>query len=123
MQNETPVYQQVDKFDRIMGGLEGLPDVTKAKPSTVTTASATGSLPSFAVSMGDGSRKSVKKLALEAELKESFELWGQSILHKLNEIELILLAPKERPAFRAKIERQRQARLDAAQAKGRKGKR
>jgi hypothetical protein len=39
VQNENPVYQQVDKFDRIMGGLEGLPDVTKAKPSTVTTVS------------------------------------------------------------------------------------
>ena len=39
MQNDQPVYAQVDKFDRILGGLEGLPDVTKTAPSTITTVS------------------------------------------------------------------------------------
>jgi hypothetical protein len=31
-----PVYRTVDKFDRMMGALVGLPDVTKTLPSTIT---------------------------------------------------------------------------------------
>ena len=30
-----PEYKRVDKFDRMMGGLANLPDVTHCKPSTV----------------------------------------------------------------------------------------
>jgi len=30
-------YRQLDKFDRLHGALEGLPDVTKVKPSTIIT--------------------------------------------------------------------------------------
>jgi hypothetical protein len=33
---EQQTYRTLDKFDRMLGGLEGLPDVTKSKPSTVT---------------------------------------------------------------------------------------
>jgi hypothetical protein len=33
---EQPTYRTVDKFDRMMGALEGLPDVTHTKPSTIT---------------------------------------------------------------------------------------
>lgn len=32
-------YKTVDKFDRLMGALTNLPDVTHTKPSTVTTVS------------------------------------------------------------------------------------
>lgn len=32
---ETPQYKSIDKFDRMMGALHGLPDVTLTKPSTV----------------------------------------------------------------------------------------
>lgn len=39
MANDQVPYVQVDKFDRILGGLEGLPDVTKTAPSTITTVS------------------------------------------------------------------------------------
>jgi hypothetical protein len=34
-----PVYKQIDKFDRLMGALVNLPDVTRTKPSTVVTVS------------------------------------------------------------------------------------
>lgn len=34
-----PAYRTVDKFDRLMGALVGLPDVTKSKPSTIVTSS------------------------------------------------------------------------------------
>jgi hypothetical protein len=34
-----PVYRTLDKFDRLMGALAGLPDVTHTKPSTITTLS------------------------------------------------------------------------------------
>jgi len=33
--NETPQYRTVDKFDRILGALTGLPDVTHTKAATV----------------------------------------------------------------------------------------
>lgn len=33
--NEPQVYRTVDKFDRMMGALTGLPDVTHTKPSTI----------------------------------------------------------------------------------------
>jgi hypothetical protein len=34
MQEPQP-YRTIDKFDRMMGALEGIPDVTRTKPSTV----------------------------------------------------------------------------------------
>lgn len=34
-----PQYRQVDKFDRLMGALVNLPDVTHTKPSTVAVVS------------------------------------------------------------------------------------
>lgn len=34
-----PQYRTVDKFDRMIGGLEKLPDVTKSSPSTVRAVS------------------------------------------------------------------------------------
>lgn len=34
---EQANYRTVDKFDRLMGELVGLPDVTRTKPSTVVT--------------------------------------------------------------------------------------
>jgi hypothetical protein len=33
--NEPQQYRTVDKFDRMMGALDSLPDVTRTKPSTV----------------------------------------------------------------------------------------
>jgi hypothetical protein len=38
MENQK-VYKTVDKFDRVMGALVNLPDVTHSKPSTVTAVS------------------------------------------------------------------------------------
>jgi hypothetical protein len=38
--NEQPAYRTVDKFDRLLGALCDLPDVTHTKPSTVVTTSA-----------------------------------------------------------------------------------
>lgn len=35
--NEQQAYRTVDKFDRLMGALVNLPDVTTTKPSTVVT--------------------------------------------------------------------------------------
>lgn len=35
-QQQQKVYKTVDKFDRLMGALVNLPDVTKTKPSTVS---------------------------------------------------------------------------------------
>ena len=37
--SESPVYKTVDKFDRAIGSLQGIPDVTKSKPTTIVTAS------------------------------------------------------------------------------------
>jgi hypothetical protein len=34
-----PTYRQIDKFDRMMGALANLPDVTHTKPSTVAVVS------------------------------------------------------------------------------------
>lgn len=35
----TKEYKTVDKFDRLMGALSELPDVTTVKPTTITTVS------------------------------------------------------------------------------------
>lgn len=35
MKDEQKVYKTADKFDRMLGGLLNLPDVTSTKPSTV----------------------------------------------------------------------------------------
>jgi hypothetical protein len=35
--NGEQTYKSVDKFDRLMGGLKGTPDVTESGPSTITT--------------------------------------------------------------------------------------
>lgn len=37
--SEQPTYKTVDKFDRVMGALVNLPDVTSTKPSTVVAVS------------------------------------------------------------------------------------
>lgn len=37
--NDTNGYRQIDKFDRMLGALHKLPDVTSSKPSTVCTVS------------------------------------------------------------------------------------
>jgi hypothetical protein len=37
---DTPVYRTIDKFDRILGALTDLPDVTRTKPSTIVAHSA-----------------------------------------------------------------------------------
>lgn len=37
--NEQPQYRSVDKYDRMMGALANLPDVTHTKPSTIQTLS------------------------------------------------------------------------------------
>lgn len=39
MKNEPQQYKTVDKFDRLMGALAGLPDVAKVKPSPLVTLS------------------------------------------------------------------------------------
>ena len=39
MSDAQPTYRTIDKFDRLMGALIGLPDVTKSKPSTIVTTS------------------------------------------------------------------------------------
>jgi hypothetical protein len=33
----TGKYREIDKFDRLLGALADLPDVTKVKPSTIVT--------------------------------------------------------------------------------------
>jgi hypothetical protein len=38
--NEQQTYRTIDKFDRMKGALENLPDVTKTKPSTISVVSA-----------------------------------------------------------------------------------